>query len=163
MDTLKHLNATRDKLIQELHTVSEQDFNRKPDATTWSPKEVSEHIALMDKYIAFLMKKGKTEEKKTVKKPIRFTTVRGIKVHAPAPVDPQAAEKSKNEILNLLFESRMDVLEMYKSFSREQKKQLAMKHPVFGYLSLEQWFDFLGYHELRHVKQLQEVRKQLKI
>lgn len=162
MDTLQHLNRIREELIEEIHHISEESFNKRPNESTWSPKEVTEHIALMDAYIARLMREGKTIEKKAFTKPIRLTTIRSLKVKAPSPVDPQKTEQSRNDILNLLYQARMEVLDMYTYFSSAQKKQLSMKHPVFGNMRVNQWFDFLGYHEKRHLKQLREVIQQLK-
>jgi IS4 transposase len=31
------------------------------------------------------------------------------------------------------------------------------KHPFFGYLNFYQWFYTIGYHELRHSEQIQEI------
>ncbi|WP_342525551.1 DinB family protein [Chryseomicrobium sp. FSL W7-1435] len=163
MDTLRHLNTTRDELIHELHAIPDTLFSKQPDKTTWSPQQVTEHIALMDSYVASLLDRGKAVQKKVMKKPIRLTTLRSIKVKAPGPVDPATQEKTKEDIYELLFESRMQVLTLYKKFSKLEKRTFAMKHPVFGYLTVEQWFDFLGYHEKRHLKQLREVVSQLKL
>lgn len=163
MDTLKHLNSIRDQLVRTIHTIPDAMFNERPDPKTWSPREVAEHIARMDAHVARLMREGKTEDKKVLKKPIRLTTLRGIKVSAPAQLDPQEDAQSKDAIYQQLFDSRMQVLELYKQFTPTEKKEKAMKHPVFGYLSLRQWFVFLGYHEKRHLKQLDEILRQLKI
>jgi len=32
----------------------------------------------------------------------------------------------------------------------------SIPHPVFGAVALPQWVDFLGYHDLRHMNQLEE-------
>jgi len=163
MDTLKHLNTIRDHLVRTLHTIPEDQFNERPDPETWSPREVAEHIARMDAYIARLMREGRAEDKKVLKKPIRLTTLRALKVTAPSQLAPQEDKKSKEDIYKQLFDSRMQILDLYKQFTPVEKKTKAMKHPVFGYLSLGQWFVFLGFHEKRHLKQLEEILQQLKI
>jgi hypothetical protein len=37
-------------------------------------------------------------------------------------------------------------------------KEIAVKHPVFGDLSLDQWIELLYLHEHRHIEQIKDLK-----
>lgn len=161
MHTLDLLNASRDGLIRELHSIPEEKMNTKPDAVTWSPKELCEHLWKMEHYVLENLTQEKIQDKGAVYKPVRLTIVRQIKVEAPSMLQPEQSDMSKDEIFNHLFEARNQLIDQYLHYSRNHQLKYSAKHPVFQRLKLKQWYDYVAYHEKRHTDQLQRIKQAL--
>ncbi|MFC4356232.1 DinB family protein [Chryseomicrobium palamuruense] len=161
MRTLELLNEAREELVKEFHQFSDEEINQKPDADTWSAKELCEHLWKMEGYVMEQLADEKIEAKGAVYKPVRLTTMRQIKVEAPGMLQPELGDISKDEILNHLFSRRMQLIEQYKKHKSAGRLKDSAKHPVFMRLKVKQWYDYIGYHEKRHTEQLKRIRQQL--
>jgi len=67
----------------------------------------------------------------------------------------------KEAILELLRAARSEVLAY---LERTQDRDLGVyrwQHPFLGSLSFYEWMEFLGAHEIRHAKQMQEIAARL--
>ena len=81
------------------------------------------------------------------------------KLKAPRIVEPDTTPFEVQQILDLLNHSRKKLLNLYSKI--EDKSILAeksVKHPAFGELPLDQWFEFLYLHEQRHIEQIKEIK-----
>ena len=94
---------------------------------------------------------------KSMNKPIALSTIRLIKVEAPGYTSPTKEYKSKIEMKNELYDSRIFLLDVYESSTKEILREKSFKHPIFGQVPLIQWFPFVGLHEKRHLKQLRKT------
>jgi uncharacterized damage-inducible protein DinB len=157
-------NEIRGELFKLVDTLNEQQFNQKPDAESWSPKEILDHLVKMEITIT----KGISEQlinptsPVAKKKPIQISTIRLIKVTAPDYTIPSPAFKTKEEMKNSLHQARMELLETYTSTTQDILKNKSLKHPIFGQVPLIQWFPFVGIHEKRHLKQLEKTIEKIK-
>lgn len=66
------------------------------------------------------------------------------------------------EIKTALHNARMELLSVYESSDKVTLNNKSLKHPIFGQLPLVQWFSFVGYHEKRHLRQLEKTIEKIK-
>lgn len=158
---LEENNAIRKELFQSIEGLSEKQFNTTPSNGSWSPKQIFEHLVRMETVIATNIARELKNPKstKSIKKPILLTTSRLLKVEAPGYTTPTEDYKSKQEMKKAIHESRLFLLDVYESSTKEVFREKSFKHPIFGNIPLIQWFSFVGLHEKRHLKQLKKVIK----
>ena len=156
-----NLFETRNRLVNEITSLSYDEFNSRPDINQWSIAQVCHHLILVEilfaKAIAFGLKKingNKTEPKK-----IHHILDRSKKIEAPEMVKPDVELFEVQQIVELFNDSRNKFLAVLSSI--EDKSILAEKsveHPFFGELPLNQWIELLYLHEQRHIEQIKEIK-----
>ncbi|EGA90182.1 hypothetical protein GPDM_06540 [Planococcus donghaensis MPA1U2] len=153
----------RNQVLQAVEGMTDETLNLKPSETEWSPIQILDHLQLMEKIVAkgVSQELQKEESKKAIKKPIALTVSRSFKVEAPSHVTPTTEFVTLEEMKARLNASHNLLYEVYAQASREQLEKKSMNHPVFGKVPLVQWFPFVGLHEKRHFKQLQETLRKM--
>ena len=81
---------------------------------------------------------------------------RQLKRESPIPLDP-ALVLNKTESLARHAALRARTLELFAKNAGRDLSAYRVKHPFFGYLNFYEWFRTIGYHELRHTQQIQEI------
>ena len=149
----------RKELYQSIEELTDEQFNRIPSNGGWSPKQIFEHLVRMETVIAtnIAQELKNPDSPKSIKKPIALSTIRLIKVEAPGYTAPTKEYKSKIEMKNALYDSRLFLLDVYESSTKEVLREKSFNHPIFGQVPLIQWFPFVGLHEKRHLKQLKQT------
>lgn len=149
----------RNDVLGAAGRLSDEQLNIKPSEKEWSPMQILEHLQLMETVIANNVSKQllKEDSKKVMKKPIQLTVNRTIKVDAPEYVTPSENFITLEEMKERLTTSREMLYKVYDGSTEEILASKSMSHPVFGKVPLIQWFPFIGYHEKRHLKQLEEA------
>ncbi|WP_419962458.1 DinB family protein [Psychrobacillus sp. BM2] len=157
-------NEIRKNLFQQIDSLTNEQFNEKPDEVSWSPKEIVDHLVKMELSIIKGIKKelSNPTSPSAKKKPIQLSTLRMIKVKAPAHTEPSSEYKRTEEMKAQLHKARMELLSLYKSSKPSILKEKSLKHPIFGQVPLIQWFAFTGLHEKRHAKQLEKTIEKIK-
>ncbi|MEI4768106.1 DinB family protein [Psychrobacillus sp. FJAT-51614] len=156
---IEKINKIRADLFHQLDQINDEQFNQKPEPNKWSPKEIIDHLVKLEKVVS----KGinyelkNTESPKANRKPIQLTTIRVIKAKAPTYIIPSEEYQTKEEMKDALHQSRMVLLTIYETTDKQVLKNKSLKHPIFGQLPLIQWLSFVGYHEKRHLKQLEKT------
>lgn len=160
------LAATRNLLFNEINLLNYEDLNRKPNTDTWSVAQICHHLYLTE--IAFtnaiIYGYKRNDSRKAESKPIQLISDRSHKVNAPDMVVPGNGPFLLQEITDLLNRSRNNFLEFYRQI--EDKSILAeksVKHPLFGYLPLNQWVELLYLHDDRHIQQIKEIKEKMSI
>jgi hypothetical protein len=88
--------------------------------------------------------------------PLMIATWRGRKVRTPIPLDPKRV-RDKQESLAGLFATREATVAFIESTRATDVSLYRFKHPFLGSLNMYEWFRMIGYHELRHAKQIREL------
>ncbi|MEH7274962.1 DinB family protein [Neobacillus vireti] len=158
---LENLVTARDRLLKEIELLSYEDLNKKPDSSTWSIAQVCHHLYLTESVFtqAIIYGLNKSNGKKAEAKEIQVTADRTQKIQAPEIVIPGDGPWEMQQIKDLLNQSRTIFLDFYNQI--EDKSVLAeksTKHPLFGYLPLNQWVDLIYLHEERHIEQIKELK-----
>jgi hypothetical protein len=158
------MHVTRRDLLNEISLLSFDELNHKPDVNTWSIAQVCHHIAIAETSFAKAIRFGlkQTDSPQIDPKPIHVLSDRTKKVKAPEIVIPSEERLDLQQIVNLLNECRsffLHVLDQIDDPSVLAKK--AVKHPLFGDLSLNQWAELAYLHEDRHIEQIKELKERL--
>lgn len=157
------LDEKRNELLAFVEEVSEKEAAAKPDENRWSILEVLEHLYLMEQLVVYQMnqalKQGDLQQ--ASKKPIHRTTNRDYKVDAPQSVRPKGEFQALKDAKDGLKKSREATLFLIHNKDEETLKNRVFPHPSFGDMDLEQWVEFIGWHELRHLEQMKEVKAAL--
>ncbi|MCM3611182.1 DinB family protein [Planococcus sp. MERTA32b] len=155
--------AIRRRIFNAVEGMSDEKLNEKPAEGKWSPMQILDHLQLMENVIARNISKELEREtsKKAVKKPIQLTVSRAIKVDAPSYTVPSDDFIKLDEMKGRLKKSREYLNAVYDNASEEPLKSKSLPHPVFGNVPLVQWFPFVGLHEKRHLKQLEETLREI--
>jgi DinB superfamily len=88
--------------------------------------------------------------------PLAIATWRGRRVRTPIPLDAQRV-RDKQESLSGLAATRESTLEFIESTRGTDVSAYRYQHPFLGSLNMYDWFRTIGYHELRHAKQIREL------
>ncbi|MGG1399177.1 DinB family protein [Bacillus salipaludis] len=159
------LADTRNHLIDEFKSFTNEEFNHKPDNDKWSVAEVCHHLVLLEKRTAKLIHHlvTKPEINKAESKPIQLATDRSTKYIAPEIVQPSSEPFEVQQMLEMLNDARNQLLKVLDSL--EDPTILAERsavHPVFGEMPLTQWVELIYLHEQRHIEQIKEIKQLVK-
>ena len=164
--TFKRLDSTHEKLIATVEPLPSQLFSQRPSETEWSVSEILHHLRLVeDRVIKELEKElaGSPHRVGLLRRlvPTSIVGSRLIKVKAPRSVTPtEAPEKEKS--LAEYNQTRSQLKSLCVTYGRERLQETVFKHPFLGPISGFAAVSFLGYHEQRHLKQINEVLRQLR-
>ncbi|MFX3674849.1 MAG: DinB family protein [Paenisporosarcina sp.] len=160
---LEENNEIRRNLFLEIDRLTDEQFNKIPSNGGWSPKQIFEHLVRMETVIATNIARELKNPNSPYakKKPIGLVTNRLIRIKAPGYISPTEEYKSKLEMKKELHDSRLFLLDVYESTTKEVLRNKSFKHPIFGNIPLIQWFPFVGLHEKRHLKQLKITIKMI--
>lgn len=149
----------RHAILKAVEPFDDRLLNEKPSQGEWSAMQILDHLHKMEEAITTGVAKTakKNERKKAMKKPVQVSVSRKVKVEAPNHTVPEERFFTLEEMKEKLNDSRNRLYEVYTQTDEETLQNNSMPHPVFGDVPLIQWFPFIGYHEKRHLAQLEET------
>lgn len=153
---LRHLERSRQELLQLVDRLSDDLLFQRPEAEVWSPAEVLEHLALVEgsggKIIRRLRKVAQGEAQPFPPSPPAQTRPDG-RLLAPPQMEPKGG-LSRAELLERLGTIRQRLrLEVAES-AEGLPLPPTYAHPFFGELTALGWLQTLAYHERHHLNQL---------
>ncbi|WP_335870821.1 DinB family protein [Bacillus sp. 2205SS5-2] len=154
------LKDARLELLQEIDGLSDAQLNEEIEKDGWTIMQVLHHLVLMEENVTKIIRSTiASEETQFLEaKPVHYTVNRSIKVDAPSFVYPREQSITFEEIKNKLQNSRRKLLLVLSQTNRSLLEARGSVHPVFGLIRLDQWVSFIGYHEKRHLEQIQELK-----
>jgi hypothetical protein len=164
---IKLLNDSQQQTLDLMEGLSEEQLKFKAAPEKWSVLEVAEHISLAEGAMfgavnaALAAKENPEWETKTKGKTEFLERVipnRTVKAQAPESIVP-SGKLTRDEVIAKLKESRAKTLK----FAEETKlplKSHTMDHPfpAIGTLNAYQWLILVPLHNIRHNKQIEEVK-----
>jgi uncharacterized damage-inducible protein DinB len=159
---MKHNKEVREELLQSVLGLTDSQLNDKPTGK-WSIMQVLEHLYLLERLIVHQMSKVMLSEEETAieDKPINRIMDRTNKFVAPSYVTPSDNFTTLTTIQEKLLKSR-SALEVFIDDADEEKLlKRSITNPVLGPLNLKQWVEFIGWHEKRHLAQIEEIKEEL--
>ena len=157
----ENLYKTREQLLNEISSLSFDEFNRRSEMDKWSIAQVCHHLFISEtlfvKAIVFGLEQKNSSASEHI--PIQVVSDRSKKIQAPKISEPSTDPFQVPQMVQLLSDSRtkfMDILSKIDDVS--VLKGIAVKHPVFGNLPLDQWVELLYLHEQRHIEQIKELK-----
>jgi len=160
-------NKIRGRLKELVSPLSEAQTSTLPEGEKWTVAQIVEHIAMVDggamRICAKLLQKaqaaGKTSDGKVVisdtylQKGLEIAT---MKVEAPELVHPNAGQTIQ-ESLGKLDENSEQLDQLRELFESVDGTELKFPHPFFGEISAQEWLALKGGHEMRHIRQIENV------
>lgn len=157
---MKINDEAREKLLASVNGLTDKELNEKPSEDKWSIKQILEHLHLIEggiiKTIQWVLQNG--TPKNTSEKPIEQSLDRSIAIEAPDFAQPSEDFKTLEELQNDLSATHDLLRTIVETVPVEELENKTSRHPVFGDMSLKQWIPFTGYHELRHIEQIEEIK-----
>ena len=156
------LSRSQAGLFSAAQAVPESAWRKPPTPGAWSAAEVFAHLTMVEEAITAGVARmlsappKKLPLWKRIHFPARLAQFRALKRKSPIPLEP-ALVLDKAESLSRSKALRERALVLLAENARRDLSAYRHKHPFFGYLNFYQWFYTIGYHELRHAEQIQEI------
>jgi hypothetical protein len=146
-------------------------WTERPSAESWSVAQVFDHLHLTESGIARLLAKRIARAKESGLGPEQsidsimgaldfFPVVEGPKRQAPAIVVPRAEARAP-DVHEALRSSRADLHAALRDGDGLALGEVTATHPALGVINLYQWVLFVGQHEARHARQVEQIVQQL--
>lgn len=161
---LAHLEACRAGLFAVTDPVPASLWRSSPRLDAWSTAEVIAHLIVVEKAITAsadkLVRHPPRYEPvwKRLHIPVRATEFRGIRRKSPLPLD-RTLLADKEVMLATLRQVRATTLAFLNDLPPHDLGIYRWPHPFLGSLNFYDWFRVIGYHELRHSKQIRIATK----
>ena len=158
------IGEAREELLNYVSNLSDSEAALVSENDEWSILNILEHLYVIEKVMTSEIKQilEKGERKKAFKhKPLDSTLDRSSKFKAPENMKPNKEFTSILQAEERLASSRQSLIELLESYAPLEFKANSGKHPAFGTISVEQWVEFIGLHERRHLAQIKEKAARL--
>lgn len=151
----------REELWEVIKGLTDEQINKVVEEGKWTIAQVLEHLYLTEKIVvrSFSEAQQITEENPVKLRKVHLTTDRSQKVNASKFLVPSIEQQTLGELKEKLKKSRESLEKFMKEASEEDLNGKFMPHPFFEKLSLNQWVEFLAYHEKRHIAQIEELKE----
>jgi hypothetical protein len=159
----KRLESARKGLLEQVATISEDEWKRPPRKGGWSVAEILVHLGQVETRVMSGAKERLRSEPKPrsfrerFHLPIWLVEYRLAKRTSPIPLDEKLIT-GKAQSLARLTEIRDATLRVLKENEGRELGDYHMKHPFLGQLDFYEWMRTLASHEIRHTKQIREMR-----
>lgn len=162
---VSRLKKNRETILSLIAPLNDETFFVNPEKGKWSVAQVIWHLTLVDKGIKTQILKGKESKFSTrlfLKRFIPMSVIIGrpiVKVKAPGFVDPEniVPSVSREQIVKEFSNARDELINEYLKRSIKEWRKISVKHPVLGDIDGEAMIKFVGFHELRHLRQIREL------
>jgi hypothetical protein len=157
-----HIERCRGELQAAAKAVPEELWQKCPACGGWSAAEVVAHVLMVEQAITEGARKLISVEPRRfslrdrLHPPLRLAAWRGVKRQSPIPLD-RALLDNREAMLVRLAECRSKTLALVDENLNRNLRPWRWKHPFFGALNYYEWFRVMGYHDLRHAKQIREI------
>jgi hypothetical protein len=160
---LEKLARAQDRLLRAADGIPDNLWKTPPREGAWSAAEVVAHVMIIERTVtAVAAKIFKKQPKQTpllkrFRLPLAFAEIRLVRLKTPIPVDPQFLGEKK-PMLGELQELRCRTLALFDENRNLDLRVYRWQHPFLRSLNAYQWFELLGSHQIRHEKQIREIR-----
>ena len=161
------MTSSAQSYLDALKDVTEEQWKWKPTPERWSVGEVAEHIALAEPHLfakvtmAVNSPANPEWEAKTKGKLEMLASVmpnRLGKAKSPLEIEPTGT-LTKAEVI-AIFEKGRVASNRFIAETNVAWKERTAEHPfaMFNTLNAQQWFLYIPWHTMRHLKQIAEVK-----
>ena len=165
---IKLLGDSQKEFIALVENLTDEQWSFKPAPFKWSVGETAEHIALAEGLLfgvvqqTLASKPNPDWETKTQGKEAaleRILAARTGRAQSPGAIQPMNKKMTRAEVMTLFKEGRARSMKFIETTDASFKDHtFDNPFPVFGTLNAYQWFLYIPQHNLRHNKQIAEVK-----
>lgn len=155
------IEGARKDLLASVDRLTDEQLNAEVENGRWTVAQVLEHLYLIELAVTAQVEKTLADESGEPagkKKPLERTLDRTYRVEAPTRLEPSKEFMSHEAVIGRLAESRERLLTVINGTDEPVLLERSAKHPVFGTMDLQQWIEFVGLHERRHLQQIEELK-----
>jgi len=160
---INRLDSVHQQLLAAVRPLNSDQFKRRPPDKGWSVAEIVHHLCLVEERVLSELENGLTREPEKAGLlgrlvPKAIVASRLLRVKAPRAVIPTDPPDKEQAIAS--FEAARNKLKQLCSVEGKKRlQQVVLNHPFFGKIDGPSAVSFVGYHELRHYKQIRELLK----
>ena len=163
---LNRLDSIHQKLLDVVLPLDPKLYSERPAEGEWSVAEIVHHVCLVEDRVTKELEGAIARAPQRVGFfrrfiPTSIVSLRLIRVKAPKAMNPIDAPAKEAAIENL-DRTRESLKTLCATHGGDRFRNLVFKHPVLGNIDGVAAVSFIGYHELRHYKQIREVLKKLR-
>ena len=169
----RKLELKREKLMQQILSLPEEEYSKHPSAGSWSVIEAANHVYLSEKLsLAYLKKKlayPDTIPPFHVKSwggvmLIKLVFSTGYKWNAPETIDMRHQQPvlSPHELNEKWPLQRKELFSFIESHQASFGSHLTFRHPYAGRMTMHQMLIFLNDHLAHHMKQINRILEKIK-
>ena len=163
---LNRLDSNHRQLLDTVSRLSPKLFAQRPSENEWSVAEIVHHLHLVEELV---IKQIEKELKSPPRKlgllrqlmPTSIVASRLIRVKAPKAANPLEPPTMEENIAGF-NSARAKLKDLCATHGAERLKETVFTHPFLGEINGTATVSFVGYHELRHYKQIREVLNKLR-
>jgi uncharacterized damage-inducible protein DinB len=167
-DTLESL---RNDIIKLTEGIDNEILKKKPSDNEWSVIEICNHLMVIEQLsIGYIRNKI---EKADQAKPVDFKSKwKGfimkialslpLKFKAPKSVSQIPAPKSFADLSMIWDMTRKELWKVIEKVPEGAYDKAFFKHPITGYMNIEQMLDFFIIHKKHHIKQIKRTLQKVK-
>lgn len=170
-EIVRYVDERRAELESAAGRLPYERWNERPAADAWSIAEVFDHLHLSESGTARLLAKRIARAKEAGLGPERsdeslmqsldfFPVADGPMRQAPEIVVPRAGARAP-EVHDALRRSRADLHAALREGDGLALEEVTATHPALGVINAYQWVLFVGQHEARHTRQVEEIVRRL--
>lgn len=167
---IRRLERTRAQTLAAIENLDDATFAKRPVPERWSVAEVIHHLTIVEQTIIAGIKQKLTEPPQRLSLRRRLTqppmgllvTRRFVRVKSPARAEPLNPPATKQETIDNFTDARDELKQVAREAGRARLNEIVLPHPFLGDYNGVQFVRFVGYHEQRHLKQIEEIVSQLK-
>jgi hypothetical protein len=170
-EIVRYVDDRRDDLESAAMRLPYERWTERPSAETWSVAQVFDHLHLSEAGIARLLAKRIARAKDAGLGPEAstesvmgtldfFPVVDGPKRQAPEIVVPRVEARAP-DVHDALRRSRADLHAALHEGDGLALGEVTATHPALGVINLYQWVLFVGQHEARHTRQVEQIVRDL--
>ncbi|WP_211747778.1 DinB family protein [Paenibacillus sp. Marseille-Q4541] len=168
-EIIPYMDGVRNQLLEVLDSFGPDEKDLREVKEGWSVTEVIDHLGKIEAMIQYQLGKALVAEPILPSEPLseKKTDVMDIvkesgiiekKLESPAPARP-SGQLSYEQAINKLNEIRAVSKQIIHQLGERNTNDLKYPHPAGFELNANQWAHFIAYHEIRHIGQLQRIRK----
>ena len=163
---IEKLARAQESFVRAADAIPAALWKTGPENGAWSAAELVAHLIMVERFILGtadkMMQKPAlpTPLYKRLHLPLAVVEARLLRRKTPIPINPELV-REKEAMLGELREVRGRTLAFLEETKNRDLSACGWRHPFLGRLNFYQWFEFVGSHEIRHMKQMQEIAKNL--
>ena len=159
----------RARLKQTIENLTDEQLNFRTDETTWTIREIVEHIAIVEGGIAKICAKllhesgeenlpndGNANISADFLAKTATSDRRTTKLSAPDRVKPSGA-RTIEESFAKMIENGEILNQLQAGLETINTQKAKFPHPYFGDMTATEWLLLVGGHERRHIDQIEEI------
>lgn len=158
---IAELDSIHERMTKLVQPLDDQAFAQRPDEDQWSVAEVLHHLCIVERAVLQQLEASLDHPLPEVSRwkkflPLKFLVGNRVRrVKAPKRVEP-LNPPPREEVMENYDRARAATKE-FGLRNEERLEHVGFKHPFLGDITGVGAISFVGYHEMRHHKQVQEI------